>query len=232
VVRSVSGTACSRHRRTIPQIPEEAVDLKDIAAIVGEAKRMVYPWDSANGKSHLHDARVLKKPASRKLAGRSFRLTGITNINNVLPKRIGRTQHLAGITRIGISLDERLLADFDRLIKRKGYANRSEAIRDVIRENLVHDQWETGRNQTIGTITLVYNHETRDLADKLTELQHGHYKTIVSSLHVHLDAHHCLEVLVVRGKAGDLKAMADRLIGTRGVKHGTFSATVEGKVLA
>jgi CopG family nickel-responsive transcriptional regulator len=138
---------------------------------------------------------------------------------------------MAGITRFGVSLEEKLLRRFDRLIERKGYANRSEAIRDLIRESLVREQWEMGADEAVGTITLVYNHETRELADRLNDLQHAHYEEIVSTLHVHLDAHHCLEVLVLRGKAAELKAIADRLIGTRGVKHGTFSATTEGKAL-
>lgn len=138
---------------------------------------------------------------------------------------------MPGVTRFGVSLEENLLTRFDRLLARKGYVNRSEAIRDLIRESLVREQWETGTGEAVGTITLVYNHDTRDLADKLTDLQHAHFKTIVSTLHIHLDAHHCLEVLVLRGKAADLKSIADRLIGTRGVKHGTFSATSEGKKL-
>ncbi len=138
----------------------------------------------------------------------------------------------AGLTRFGVSLEGSLLARFDRLIRRKGYATRSEAIRDLIRDSLVRDQWEIGTGRAVGTITLVYDHETRELAEKLTALQHDHFETIVSSLHVHLDAHHCLEVLVVRGPAADLKGIADRLIGTRGVVHGTFSATTEGKALA
>jgi CopG family nickel-responsive transcriptional regulator len=139
---------------------------------------------------------------------------------------------MPGITRFGVSLEGRLLKRFDRLIDRKGYANRSEAIRDLIRESLVREQWEMNLDQAVGTITLVYDHDTRELADRLTDLQHAHYETIVSTLHVHLDSHHCLEVLVLRGKASDLKAIADRLIGTRGVQHGTFSATAEGKALA
>lgn len=138
---------------------------------------------------------------------------------------------MPGITRFGVSLDEVLLARFDRLIGGKGYANRSEAIRDLIRDSLVRDQWELGDADAVGTLTLVYDHETRELEDRLTELQHAHYKAIVSTLHVHLDAHHCLEVLVLRGKAALLKSIADKLIGTRGVKHGTFSATSEGKAL-
>ncbi len=138
---------------------------------------------------------------------------------------------MPGVTRFGVSLDEALLKRFDRLIARKGYANRSEAIRDLIREAFVRDQWESGTGEAVGTITLVYNHDTRDLADRLTDLQHAHFGSIVSTLHVHLDTHHCLEVLVLRGKAAELRKIADRLIGTRGVKHGTFSATSEGKTL-
>ncbi|MBI4840148.1 MAG: nickel-responsive transcriptional regulator NikR [candidate division NC10 bacterium] len=139
---------------------------------------------------------------------------------------------MAGVTRFGVSLDENLLAQFDRLIARKGYTNRSEAIRDMIRESLVREQWDLGTDQAVGTLTLVYNHDVHDLSDKLTNLQHAHYRAIVSALHVHLDPHHCLEVLVLRGKAKDLKGIADRLIGTRGVKHGTFSATAEGRALS
>jgi CopG family nickel-responsive transcriptional regulator len=139
---------------------------------------------------------------------------------------------MAGLVRFGISLDRKLLEDFDRLISGKGYGNRSEAIRDLIRDSLVRDQWDKGAGEAVGIVTLVYNHDTRELADRLTDLQHRHFESIVSTLHVHLDEHHCLEILVVRGKAADLKGIADRLIGTRGVKHGTFSATVEGKSLA
>ena len=112
---------------------------------------------------------------------------------------------MAGVTRFGVSLDERLLAKFDRLIGGKGYANRSEAIRDLIRESLVREQWELGDVDAVGTLTLIYDHETRELEERLTELQHAHYQAIVSTLHVHLDPHHCLEVLVLRGKASLLK---------------------------
>jgi CopG family nickel-responsive transcriptional regulator len=139
---------------------------------------------------------------------------------------------LSAITRFGVSLDEGLLAKFDRLIGRKGYPNRSEAIRDLIRDSLVRDQWELGDADAVGTLTLVYDHGTRELEERLTELQHANYKAIVSTLHIHLDPHHCLEILVLRGNAALLKSIADRLIGTRGVKHGTFSATAEGKALA
>lgn len=138
---------------------------------------------------------------------------------------------MPGVTRFGVSLDEALLKRFDRLVARKGYANRSEAIRGLIREAFVREQWESGTGVAVGTVTLVYDHDTRDLADKLNDLQHAHFESIISTLHVHLDAHHCLEVLVLRGKASEIRSIADQLIGTRGVKHGTFSATAEGTAL-
>ena len=107
-------------------------------------------------------------------------------------------------------LEERLLDKFDRLIVRKGYANRSEAIRNLIRDSLVRERWELGDVDAVGTLTLVYDHGTRELEERLTELQHANYKAIVSTLHVHLDAHHCLEVLILRGKASLLKSVSER----------------------
>ena len=135
------------------------------------------------------------------------------------------------VTRFGVSLDEKLLREFDRLIVRKGYPNRSEAIRDLIREALVREQWEVGTETAVGTITLVYDHETRDLADKLTDLQHAHYETIVSTLHVHLDAHHCLEVLVLRGRGKDVVGMGEGLVSTKGVKYGKLVPATTGQDL-
>jgi len=130
--------------------------------------------------------------------------------------------------RFGISMDDKLLESFDRLIERKGYANRSEAIRDLIRAAQVELEWEEDATDAIGTVTLVYNHHVRDLSDKLTEQQHAHHDQIVSSLHVHLDAHNCLEVLVVKGKAGEVRRIADELIGVKGVKHGKLVMTTTG----
>lgn len=132
------------------------------------------------------------------------------------------------VIRFGISIDDKLLENFDRLIEDKGYMNRSEAIRDLIRDALVERKWEAGDEETVGTVTLVYNHHVRDLSDKLTEHQHHHHEQIVSTLHVHLDAHNCLEVLVVRGKAKEVKRIADELIGTKGVKHGKLVMTDTG----
>ena len=135
------------------------------------------------------------------------------------------------ITRFGISLDSDLLRKFDRLIGGKGYSSRSEAIRDLIRDELVKEQWAAGTEETAGTITLVYSHETRELSDTLTDIQHHYHTQVISAMHIHLDEHNCLEVLVVRGKGADIKKIADRLIGTRGVKHGKLALTTTGKGL-
>jgi len=136
---------------------------------------------------------------------------------------------MAELARFGISIDPLLLNSFDQLITDKGYDNRSEAIRDMIRSALMEDQLDrTDTTPTIGTVTLVYDHHTRDLSDKLTEHQHSHHDAIVSTLHVHLDAHHCLEVVVVRGTAAKVKRLADELIGTKGVKHGKLVLTTAG----
>ncbi len=136
------------------------------------------------------------------------------------------------LVRFGISMDEQLLDRFDELIARKGYANRSEAIRDLIRNALVEDQWSRGDEETVGTVTLVYDHHVRDLADKLTEHQHDHHDAIISALHVHLDHDHCLEVVVVRGPAERVRRLADELIGTKGVKHGKLVTTTTGRGIA
>ncbi|MFO7984213.1 MAG: nickel-responsive transcriptional regulator NikR [Desulfuromonadales bacterium] len=138
---------------------------------------------------------------------------------------------MAELTRFGISIDDRLLQRFDEMTRQKGYINRSEAIRDLIRAALVEDQWGRGEEEIVGTVTLVYDHHTRDLSEKLTEQQHTHHDDIVSTLHVHLDAHHCLEVVVVRGKARDVKRLADELIGTKGVKHGKLVTSTTGHAL-
>jgi len=138
---------------------------------------------------------------------------------------------MARVTRFGVSIDGTLLKSFDQLITGKGYRNRSEAIRDLIREHLVRKEWAAGNQETVGTIALVYNHHTRELTRILTDLQHRFYKTILSTTHVHLDEHNCLEVLILKGKGKDIQSISDRLIGTRGVKHGKLSLTTTGKNL-
>jgi len=137
----------------------------------------------------------------------------------------------SGLQRFGVSIDPSLLDQFDRLIEAKGYANRSEAIRDLIRDYLVREEWRTEEGSSVGTITLVYNHHLREMADKLTDIQHQFHQNIVSVLHVHLDAHNCLEVLVVKGDKSAIYTIADRLSGTKGVKHCKLVTTTTGENL-
>ena len=135
------------------------------------------------------------------------------------------------VVRFGVAMDNKLLDKFDQLILKKGYKNRSEAIRDLVRDNLVEEEWKFGNKETVGTVTIVYSHHVRELTDILTELQH-HYRTeIISCMHVHLDAHNCLEVLAVKGKPTRVKKIADMLIATKGVKHGKLVMTTTGKNL-
>jgi len=130
--------------------------------------------------------------------------------------------------RFGVSMSGRLLRAFDRMIREKGYRSRSEAIRDIIRSYLVGQEWTAGRGEVVGTVTIVYDHETRELGEVLTRLQHEHQGTVVCSTHVHLDQHNCLEVVVLKGRPKDVQAIADRLISTRGVKHGKLVCTTTG----
>ena len=134
-------------------------------------------------------------------------------------------------TRFGVSLDVRLLKRFDNVISRKGYANRSEAIRDLIRDSLVEEEWQDEERETVGTLTLVYDHGTHELTDRLTDLQHSFHKQVISALHVHLDQHNCLEVLVLRGKSGEIRRRAELLTSVKGVKHGKLTMTSTGKQL-
>ena len=137
---------------------------------------------------------------------------------------------MAELARIAISIDKKLMDRFDKSIGEKGYTNRSEAIRDLIRDSLVELEWEADK-EVVGTITLVYSHHTRELPDTLNDLQHHHYHAIISNLHVHLDEHNCLEVMIVRGKSSEVKKIADRLIGTKGVVHGKLTMATTGKGL-
>lgn len=130
---------------------------------------------------------------------------------------------MADLVRFGVAMDRALLARFDDLVARRGFENRSEALRDLARRELDQDAWHRG-GDAVATITLVYDHHVRELTERLTEVQHDHGDYIISSLHVHLDHHHCLEVIAAKGPARALKALADRLIGTKGVISGNVSA--------
>lgn len=132
------------------------------------------------------------------------------------------------LSRIGVAIDSDLLRKFDDLIAGRGYTNRSEAFRDLIRDELVERDWQAPDRRVVGTVTIVYDHHVRMLNEKLTSLQHDHHHHILSTLHVHLDHDHCLEVLVVKGKASEVRKVADALIATKGVKHGRLTITTTG----
>ena len=136
-----------------------------------------------------------------------------------------------GVERFGVSMAPDLLSRFDEVIAARGYTNRSEAIRDLIRDYLVAEDWRNEKGAAVGTITLVYNHHLREMADKLTDLQHQYHQNIISVLHVHLDAHNCLEVLVVKGEKADIQTIADRLGGAKGVKHCKLVTSTTGENL-
>lgn len=135
------------------------------------------------------------------------------------------------LVRFGVSLDHHLLDHFDRHIKTKKYTNRSEALRDLIRDKLVGEEWSENK-ETVGTITFVYDHRVRDLTNKLTNLQHNFQGLVLTGMHVHLDHDHCLEVLVVKGKGAQIKKVADAILSIKGVKHGKLAMTTTGKALS
>lgn len=136
------------------------------------------------------------------------------------------------IVRFGVSMEKGLLKNFDKLISKKGYTNRSEGVRDLIRDFLVEEEWKTNKKEMIGTVTLIYNHHIRGLSDTLTDLQHHFHHLIISTTHLHLDEDNCLEVLIVKGRADKIKEVADKLVSTRGVKHGKLTMTTTGKDLS
>ncbi|MGB2782952.1 MAG: nickel-responsive transcriptional regulator NikR [Atribacterota bacterium] len=137
---------------------------------------------------------------------------------------------MSDIIRFGVSLEKELLEKFDRLIKEKKYSNRSEAIRDLIRENLVKREWIEGK-EVAGAITLVFDHHKRELVNILTDIQHDFHTLIISSQHIHLDHDNCLEIIVVRGKPIEVRGLADKLKSTKGVKYGSLSIATTGKEL-
>jgi CopG family nickel-responsive transcriptional regulator len=133
------------------------------------------------------------------------------------------------LARFGVAMDEDLLERFDALVARRGTAaNRSEAVRDLVRDALVDAEWEDSDEEIVGTVTMVFDHHASDLSEKLDSLQHEHYREIVSAMHVHLDPHNCLEVLVIRGSSAEVRGIAEALLGTKGVKHGKLVTTTSG----
>ena len=135
---------------------------------------------------------------------------------------------MSELSRIGVAIETDLLAEFDALIARRGYPSRSEAFRDLIRDALIQESAAAANTQVVGTITLVYAHRVRLLSEKLTSFQHAFHHVMLSTLHVHLDHDNCLEVVVVRGKAAEVRKIADALISMKGVKHGRLTITSTG----
>jgi CopG family nickel-responsive transcriptional regulator len=137
---------------------------------------------------------------------------------------------MSTLSRIGVAIESSLLKKFDDLIGRRGYTNRSEAFRDLIRDALIGQTAAKPDAIVVGTVTLVYDHHVRMLSERLNDMQHDHFHNVLSTLHVHLDHDHCLEVLVLKGKASAVKKLAEALISTKGVQHGRLTITTSGAV--
>lgn len=135
---------------------------------------------------------------------------------------------MSKLFRFGVSLEKDLLDKFDRLIHQKNYTNRSEALRDLIRQELVKKQWQEGK-EIAGAITLIYNHHKRELVNKLTDIQHDYQEIIISTQHIHLDHNNCLEIIAVKGTPREAQKLANTLKSVKGVKHGTLSMSSTGK---
>jgi CopG family nickel-responsive transcriptional regulator len=129
------------------------------------------------------------------------------------------------ITRFGVSIEPDLLKKFDKIIKKKGYTNRSEAIRDQIRKNIVVEESSEPDAEGLGTLTMIYDHHVGPLTNRLLELQHDHHHEILTTTHIHVDHHNCLEVLVLKGKIGEIKKLADSIKALKGIKHGELVIT-------
>ncbi|MEW5760744.1 MAG: nickel-responsive transcriptional regulator NikR [Candidatus Thermoplasmatota archaeon] len=129
------------------------------------------------------------------------------------------------VTRIGVSLEPELLRSLDNIIKSEGYTNRSEAIRDIIRKKLIETEWKEDKSTVVGTITMVYDHEIGNVANKLLHIQHEKHANILASTHIHIGEHKCLEVITMQGKAKDIRKLADRLKAIRGVLHSELVTT-------
>ncbi|MHC4593237.1 MAG: nickel-responsive transcriptional regulator NikR, partial [Planctomycetota bacterium] len=131
--------------------------------------------------------------------------------------------------RFGVSLGLDLLDQFDRLIKKMGYDNRSEAVRDLIRHKLVEEDWKAPEHRTFAAVMLVYDHHKMAVPSRLTQLQHESLAQIIGSLHVHIDRHNCLEIVVMKGKAKDLRALGEQMTSLKGVKYGMLNMGTTGK---
>lgn len=155
----------------------------------------------------------------------------ITNIKYFRSKIfifVARLYHLSAtmpVERVGVSFEPELLSKFDKLIRKKGYTNRSEAIRDLVRKSIIEADVKIEECDVIGTLTIVYEHERKMFINKLLNIEHLHHGEILSTTHVHIDKHTCLEVLIISGKTKNVKRLADKIIAIKGVKHGELVIT-------
>ena len=133
------------------------------------------------------------------------------------------------LTRFGVSMESELLAKLDTMIDKKGYTNRSEALRDFVREKIVQERVHAPNSRAFGVLSFVYDHHVRELEGKLTDFQHEHFKTIVSTSHVHIDHDNCLEVIILKDNAVKISELSDKILSFKGVKHGSLSLTLTGK---
>ena len=136
-----------------------------------------------------------------------------------------------GLQRFSVSMPAELVRQLDAMLHAKGFANRSQALGELVRARLVEHHQEAGDRELAGTITLVYDHHKPHLQTALTDIQHDHHGVIISTLHVHLDHHHCMEVLAVRGAAARIRSIADALTSAKGVQHGQLTITTTGREL-
>lgn len=133
--------------------------------------------------------------------------------------------------RFSISIPANLRGPLDAMVSARGYANRSQAITDLVRSGLVEHHQQTANQEVAGTITIVYDHDKPLLQATLTDIQHDHHHVILAALHIHLDRHHCMEILALRGRAGLVRKIAEQLVTAKGVKHGKLTITTTGKDL-
>ena len=139
---------------------------------------------------------------------------------------------MSELVRFSVAMPEDLLMQFDNLVARRGVAkNRSEVIRDLVRDSLVDEEWEDPNAEIVGTLTIVFSHHGNDLQSKLDNIQHTHHDKIISTMHVHLDSHNCLEVIIMRGSSKLIREIAQWILGVKGVKHGRLTTTTTGQYI-
>jgi CopG family nickel-responsive transcriptional regulator len=139
---------------------------------------------------------------------------------------------MSELVRFSVAIPEDLLMQFDNLVARRGLAkNRSEVIRDLVRDALVDEEWDDPLQEIVGTLTIVFKHHASDLQSTLDQIPHMHHEKSISAMHIHLDAHNCLETIVLRGRSDEIRGIAENILGVKGVKHGRLTTTTTGRYL-